>query len=293
MKRLLIPTDFTDISKNSIIYGFQIASKFHLKVHLVHVLELYKFAAGISETELISTILPVDNIQEMEATAKDSFERILNEIKSNLPAEVPYEIKVVSGHLINELIIESAVEDTELMILAVSVNQDLVTRFNQSTISAIIDDAACPVLIIPSGYSYKPVEKVLLATDFNKADLEILKRFLLLYRPLNPKISVLHVATKPGDFKTELKFAGFKQLIREKIIYDNIEFKLLFNKNVVKGILETLNSESFDVLLMLKEHESFFKSLFETGKTEKITHFLKIPMISFHESTPALTNKEN
>lgn len=284
MKRLLIPTDFTDISKNSIIYGFQIAAKLNMKVQLIHVIELYKFAAGISETELISTILPVDNIQEIEKGAKDSFETILDGIKKDIPVEVPYEIKVVSGHFVNEMIVESTVDDTELMILAAAGNQDLVTRFTQGTVTAIIDEASCPVLIIPSGYSFTLPRKVLLATDFNKADLEMLNRFIALFGRFNPGITILHIAAKPGNFKTELKFAGFKQLIREKILYDNIEFKLLYNKNAVRGILETLNSEFFDMLLMLKEHESFFKSLFETSKTEKIAHFLKIPMISFHKA---------
>lgn len=293
MKRVLIPTDFSDISKNSIIYGFQMAAKFNMKVYLVHVLELYKFATGISEAELISTILPIDNIKEMEASALESFRKMLDSIKNELPVDVPYEIKVVSGHLVNEMIVESADDETELMILAVAGNQDLITRFTHSTISAIIDDSFCPVIVVPSGFTFKQVGKVVLATDFNKADLDILKRFVSLFRNLNPQILILHVATKSGDFKSELKFAGFKQLVQENIAYNNISFKLISQKNVVKGILDTLNSEAADMLLMLKEHETFFRSLFETNKTEKIAHFLKIPMVSYHEVEAAKVKMEN
>jgi hypothetical protein len=85
-------------------------------------------------------------------------------------------------------------------------------------------------------------------------------------------------------FKTELKFAGFKQLVQEKIDYSEIGCKLIIHKNVVQGIIEAIKAENADVLVMLKEHEGFFKSLFETSKTEKIAHILKIPMISYHES---------
>lgn len=284
MKRLLIPTDFSDISKNSIIYGFHLAEKLNLKVDLVHVIELYKFAAGTSNTELISPILPADNIQEMEGTAKISFAKIMEEIKGSLPENVPFETKVISGHLINELIAESANTETVLMIIAVAGTQDLITRFTHSTISTIISDTACPIMVVPSGYNFKTINKVTLATDFNKSDLEMLSYFVNLFSQFNPEITVLHITTKTIDFKTELKFAGFKQMAQEKVKYSNIHFKILQHKNIVQGILGFLKSENSDILLMLKEHEGFFKSLFETSKTEKIAHFLKIPMISFHET---------
>jgi nucleotide-binding universal stress UspA family protein len=283
MKKLLIPTDFSEISKNSIIYGFNMAAKLNLQIILLHVLELYKFAAGISESEIISTILPADNIKELEASATESFRKMLAEIKNELPDGVPYEIKVTSGNLANEIITESTIEDTEMMILAVSGTQDLMSRFSHNTISAIIDEASCPVILVPSGFSFKPATKVVLATDFNKTDLEMMTKFISLFGQFKPIIQVLHVASKPNDFKSELKFIGFKQLVQERIGYENIQFKMIFNKNIVKGILEIINSESADMLLMLKEHEGFFKSLFETNKTEKISHFLKIPMISYHE----------
>jgi nucleotide-binding universal stress UspA family protein len=293
MKRLLIPTDFSEISKNSIIYGFNLAAKLNFQVLMVHVLELYKFAAGISESEIISTILPADNIRELEATATESFRRMLDEIKNQLPENIPYELKVISGNLANEIIAESAVEDTEMVILAVAGTQDLMSRFSHSTISAIIDDASCPVIIVPSGFSFNVAGKVVLATDFNKTDLELMTRFIALYGQFNPLILVLHVTSKPNDFKSELKFMGFKQLVRERIVYGNIEFKMVCHKNIVKGILETVNAESADMLLMLKEHESFFKSLIETNKTEKIAHFLKIPMISYHETASSKVKIEN
>jgi nucleotide-binding universal stress UspA family protein len=283
MKRLIIPTDFSDISKNSIIYGFQIAVKLNLEIQLIHVLELYKFAAGTSEAELISTILPADNIQEMETSANESFNKLFAEIAGTIPKDVVYSSKVVSGHLVNEMVIESAIDESALMILAVASSQDLITRFTHSTIAAIIAEAQCPVLVIPSNYSYKVPDKVVLATDFNKSDIDMLKNYIELFGQSSPEIQILHVASKPIDFKTELKFAGFKQLTQEKTGYTKLTFKLTNHKHVVQGIIESLKTDNADMLLMLKEHESFFKSLFEVSKTEKIAHYLKIPMISYHE----------
>lgn len=290
MKTLLIPTDFSEISRNSIIFGFKLAEKYNLKVQLVHVLELYKFAAGTSEAELISTILPADNIHEMESVAKEGFKKIVSEISTQVEIKVPYETKVVSGHLVNEMIVESAFDEVELMILAVAGNEDLITRFSSSTISSILDEAICPVLVVPSGASFKNWEKVVLATDFNKAELQAARQFIDKFGSNKPQIEVIHITSKQNDFKTDLKFAGFKQLLLEATNYPNFGFKLITHKNTVQGILEATKVTSADILIMLKEHESFFKSLFDTSTAEKITHYLKIPMISYRESREQTKN---
>ncbi|MCX7985956.1 MAG: universal stress protein [Bacteroidales bacterium] len=279
MKKILIPTDFSEISKNAVKYGFHLAEKIEAEIHLVHVLEIYKFAAGTSEAELISTILPAENISEMEETAQKSFENFMALIMQQVPSSVPFKTKVVTGHLVNEMVVQSSMPDVDLLILAVSSSQDLITRFTHNTLSAILSEAQCPVMVVPSTYGYKPIQKVVFATDFQKEELDMLDRFLQIFGKYVPELNILHVSPKPIDFNTELKMAGMRQLVAEKIQYSKLDFTLTHHKNVVQKILE--QTSNADLLLMLKEHEGFFKSLFEASKTEKITHFLKIPMLSY------------
>ncbi|MGC8823671.1 MAG: universal stress protein [Bacteroidales bacterium] len=279
MNTILIPTDFSDISKNVVSYGFHLAHSIGAKIQLVHILEIYKFAAGTSEAELISTILPAENIQEMEEAAGQSFEKFLEGILPQVPADVPFQTRVVTGHLVNEMVIQSAMPDVDLIILAVSGSQDLMTRFTHNTISAVLSEAQCPVMVVPSDFTFRPLRQVVLATDFQKEEVDMVESFLKNFGIFAPQLTILHVTNKPVDFKTELKMAGMKQLVAEKTQYEQFTFRLKSHKNVVQGIIE--QTTDADLLLMLKEHEGFFKSLFEASKTEKITHFLKIPMLSY------------
>jgi nucleotide-binding universal stress UspA family protein len=293
MKSIIIPTDFSDISRNSINYGFELASRLGFKIQLVHVLELYKFAAGTSETEILSTILPADSIKEMQETAEVSFKKLIDDLKEQFGNKVDFEHKIIPGHLVNEMIAEAADDDTEMILLAVAETQDLVTRFTQGTISAIVAEASCPVMVVPSKVVFTPCSRILYATDFNKADINALLHCINTFEKFNPHITVLHISTKASDFKTELKFAGFKQMILESTSFKNIDFKLTQNKQVVNGIVQEILTDQADILVMLKEHEGFFRSLFETSKTDKITHLLKIPMISYHEQSSGVQGKIN
>lgn len=284
MKSILIPTDFSDISKNSVLYGFELASKLNLKVSLVHIIELYKFAAGTSETEIMSTVLPVESIKEMELSAEESFKKLITEIKKIYSDSVEFDYRIIPGHLINQMIAESHSENIEFVILAVAETHDLTTRFTHGTISSVTGEAVCPIIVVPSSFSFKPVRKVIYSTGFNKADIDSLTHFIKLFKVFNPEILVIHISPKPDDFMTELKFAGFKQLISERTDYQNITYKLIPGKNALDNVIESTKNEKADMLVMLKEHEGFFKSFFETNKTDKIAHYLRIPLISYHEN---------
>jgi len=282
MSKIIIPTDFSEVSKNATVYGFFMAEKLGLSIELVHVLEIYKFAAGTSEAELISTILPADNIIELEQSAAESFEKFISSISSEIVSKVSYTTKVISGNLVNEMVIASTDDNVSAIIIAVPEKQDLATRFTNNTISAILNEAVCPVITVPSAYNRDmDIKNVIVAIDFNKAEIEMIQKFISLFSKFNPLLIITHISQKQIDFKTELKFAGIKQMIKEKINYDKISYVIKQNKNIVDGILDEITKQNANMLLMLKEHEGFFKSLFESSKTEKITHYLKIPMISY------------
>jgi nucleotide-binding universal stress UspA family protein len=278
MKKILIPTDFSDISKNAVIFAFHMAEKLNVEIELIHVLEIYKFAAGTSEAELISTILPAENIAEMESSAKESFETFMQSIIPLVPSSVKYNINIVTGHLINEMAVRSAMPETDLIVLGVSCTQDLVTRFTHSTISSILLESQCPVLIIPSCYLYAPFGKVIVPVDFQETEIKMIEYFLSTFQGFNPQIKIIHV-TRSIDFDVELKMTGMKHLIEERTSYKEISYQLIIHKNIVQGILEQVKDAN--LLLMLKENEGFIKSLFESSKTEKITHYLRIPMLSY------------
>ena len=285
MKRIIIPTDFSDISRNAIHYGFCMAQELNMQVTLIHVLELYKFAAGTSETEILSTILPPENIREMEQTAERNFKKLIEEITRESGSPAQYDFKVITGQLVNEVLAEAETNETSLIIMGVASSQDLFTRFTEGTVSAVIKDAHCPVLIVPSQKRYNSIHKVVFATDFKKAELDAFHHVFHLLENAKPQFKLLHFTTKqPVEFTTDLKMAGFRQLLAEKYKIDAVDSNINSHKSIVKGILESLSKEEVDLLVMIKGHESFFKSLFDTSRAEKITHYLKIPMLSYNEN---------
>lgn len=281
MKKIIIPTDFSGISRNSIIYGFELAKQLQLEVELIHVVELYKYTLGNSEAEILSTILPPENINEIELAANESFNKLINEIKAHI--QTVYSCKVITGNLVNELVTLSSLSNSELIIMAVADKQDLITRFTHNTLSSIISDALCPVMVVPWGNNYSAINRIVYATDYNKFDITALKKLVNTLGSMLPEINIVHVLNKEPDFKAELKFAGFKHIVSENINYSNITYNLHTHKNVVKGIIDYAQKQNADLLVMIKQHEGFFSSLFETGKTEKVTHYLKLPMISYAE----------
>ena len=75
MKRILIPTDFSEASANSIQYGLKMAAGHDVTVTVIHVIELYKYAAGTSESEIYTELSSNDRTAFIKKNAEEEFEK--------------------------------------------------------------------------------------------------------------------------------------------------------------------------------------------------------------------------
>ncbi len=285
MNKILVPTDFSEISQETLLYAFRFAEKHEKSLHIVHVLELYQYAAGTTESDLLSSILPPENITEMEKNALEILKKQINTVVSTHNLKVHHDFKVLPGHLVNDIIAESIAADCELLILPITEKGSQVTRFSHRAVTSIINDSIVPVLAVKHP-KFEPFKCLVYATDFKRTDIYALKHLSKLFENSDNQIIVTHINTKKDDFKTELLFEGFKNRVNAEIPDKNIVFESLYDKSIINGIISTVCQNNADGVVMLKDNESIFSSLFETSNTEKLVHSIEIPMIIYHNQHP-------
>ena len=103
MSSILIPVDFSATSKNNIQYGLNLARETGRNIELLYVVQIdYPSYGQLGPIEPLSnpagtgTISPI-NIKEQEETAKNEFDKLLLEIKSNIPEDVNIETNIKTG----------------------------------------------------------------------------------------------------------------------------------------------------------------------------------------------------
>jgi nucleotide-binding universal stress UspA family protein len=140
MKKVLIPTDFSDCSHRALQYGLAVAEKFQAKPYIIHVWEL----------PMTGGILPVEPYPEMVFTeeqkaAKQRLTRLTDELKTQgIDAEPVFAF----GRPYVEIVKAVANLEADLVVLATHGRGGIGHLLLGSVAEKVVRLAPCPVLTV-------------------------------------------------------------------------------------------------------------------------------------------------
>lgn len=280
MKTIVVPFDFSPNARVALSTALQLAKATASGLLIVHVLHEspYKLAAANNEAEMNRLIRQ----DEMEKTV--ALQQEADEIRQALSLKFPagqIMAKAVYHPLIVEKIIELAIiEDAGLIVMGTQGASGLRKVLFGSNAAHMISRSPFPVLAIPAGYSFKPVQKMVYAADLENLEAE-LKQVIPFAIALNAVIEVLHLDYGINDKKISPDAA--ENIIR-KSPYQFIHL-LIREANLNKPLLRQLKTHTEvmdpDWLIMFTKEKSMWDKLFLGSHTEDMSQALTLPLLSF------------
>jgi universal stress protein A len=142
MKRILLPTDFSDYSQNAVAYATEFANTFGAELHLLHVLQ--DLVAMVPEPGLAFPP-PGDYMQELQESA----EAALAKIPDPPPSEGGNVVRVVrQGPPFVEIVRYAKENDIDLVIMGTHGRSGLAHVLLGSVAEKVVRKAPCPVLTV-------------------------------------------------------------------------------------------------------------------------------------------------
>jgi len=140
IKKILVPIDFSDYSKNALRYSEEVARIYNAKLYLVYVIEPVIYPADFSMGQVA---LPSMDI-EMNTRAKEELDNLA---KKELPG---LEVKTIikTGKPFVEIIETASQEDIDLIIIATHGHTGVEHILFGSTAEKVVRKAPCPVLTL-------------------------------------------------------------------------------------------------------------------------------------------------
>lgn len=278
MKKVLLPTDFSENAFNAIRFAVQLFSNEDSKFYL---LNTYTPVLYNSDYILYS---PASSLS-LDELYKNNSMKGLEKIKRQIIEDFPnprHEFELISTFsLLNEEIKEQVSSlQIDLVVMgtqgATGAAQIL---FGTHTVHAI-KRTTCPLLAIPSGCSFSKLENILFPTDYEiNYTAEHLKLLKDLATANGAVIHVLHVL-----FGSPL---GAKQEKAKTLLANYLEntlhhFYITHKNTVTEGIYDFQKEQSIDLLIMISNKHSFFENLLFRPVINEIgfqvqTPFLVIP----------------
>jgi nucleotide-binding universal stress UspA family protein len=151
IKRVLVPIDFSDYSKNSLKYAVNFVKYFGAELYLVYVIEpvIYPPDFSMGQIAIPSVDAEID---------KRAFEELDTLAKSEIPPEVKCKCIIKTGKPFIEIIDTAKQEDIDLIIIASHGHTGVEHILFGSTAEKVVRKAPCPVLSFrdpKKGYEFK------------------------------------------------------------------------------------------------------------------------------------------
>jgi nucleotide-binding universal stress UspA family protein len=133
IENILVPLDFTEMSLKSLRYAVPFAKKFGAKLTLVHVVEAPAHAKDASFPTLVSS---------------DKFAAIKEQLDELIPPELSVETTVRQNVPFSGILEVAQEINADLIITTTHGYTGLAQLFKGATVSNIVNQAPCPVLVL-------------------------------------------------------------------------------------------------------------------------------------------------
>jgi len=279
MKTILVPSDFSKNSSTALRYALLLEGQFGGKIILFHCSHIPANVLIEATTPTAQELVTRNDIAEKTGRLQQQLDNACKQAGLDVPRST--KLLVESNPFVVENILEVAERlKVNLIVMGTHGATGVQKFFFGSNTSGLISKSTLPVLAIPGLYRYRPVNRIVFATDLHDFKNE-LKRVLPFAKATCADLNILYLDYGPGITGTHFEEAG-KQL--SKISYKNIS--LVKRKASIEiPLLVQLNTEVKKLkpswVVMFTKERSFWDKLFKKSKTERMAYSLKYPLLSF------------
>lgn len=274
MKRILLPTDFSKNAWNAIDYALQLFAQ-----ETCHFLLLHTYTPMILSWDALSSSPTQMEILE---DIKETYDRDLEELLENITSKFQNPKHTYSTlSSFNTLPLEiNEINQREPLDLVIMGTQGATglkrVLFGSNTIH-VLKNATCPVMAIPSSYSFEKPSEVLFPSDFLVPfQQKQLQPVLEIASQYNARLNILHIKTKGELSEQQL---NNKHQLTELFKNEIVLFHEMEASSVPEAISEFQFRSKMDLLVLIKNKHSFFTNLFYKPTIERIGFHLNVPFL--------------
>jgi nucleotide-binding universal stress UspA family protein len=265
MQTILVPIDFSPVSRNAAVYAAELARLFNARLVLFHA---YMLPTPVSEVPYV--MVTADEMQgENEAHVKKE----ASQLQSTYGVEVEWLVRI--GIASDE--IKALTKERPIDLIAMGMKgAGGLDKIVGSTTTNVLRKVKTPVLIVPHDAGYKPIQHITYASDFTyNTSSSLFAPLQEVAKKLGAHIDILHVQKE--TVKVE-ELAG--KTATEKV-FNNCEhdFVNVTNQSVTHGINEYLQTHSSELLVMVAHTHTFFERIFSKSRTTSMAYETKIPLL--------------
>lgn len=275
MKKILVPIDFSEVSKNALTYAVKLAAHTQAKVMAVHA-----YLPTIPEPYLVAAFQD-DILENQEKLAVKYFE----DIRQSLPEEVleliDLQFDIELGGPIETILNMVQTQQPDLVVMGMRSGNPIAKKLLGSTTVAMIQRVNVPVLVIPAEASFQPLSHLTFASDLEEGDLKIIEEVTEMFHSWTPALQCVHVQATQPPIEEQLRVRRLRKACEEHQGISSVEVLTVTNDDVSQGILSLVTKRHSDMIVLRTHLRGFWGRVLHTSVSRDLSRKTMIPLLIF------------
>ena len=153
LKRILVPTDFSDSAEHALKYAVRLGKPFKANIFVLHVFHLQEYLALLSDRDQVDSGTASEVLEAAKNRAANKLEELARRSQDKEVAVLPI---LLVGIPFGEIVRYAAERDVDLIVMPTHGRTGLAHFLLGSTAERVISHSVCPVLVVRT----RPAEKI-------------------------------------------------------------------------------------------------------------------------------------
>ncbi|GGW29414.1 universal stress protein [Arenibacter certesii] len=274
MRKVLVPTDFSDNAYNALKYACQVFKYEKSDFLIVHAYgdEVYRQAAEMDSA----------HVEELREVVLQKTQKSLKKVLKNLKDFSPnpnHKVKSIAvfGDLVDEVNDLVNQENIDIVVMGTrGATNDRELTFGSNTLH-LLKYVHCPVLAIPEGYEYHPPKEILFPTNYmvpnKRRELKLLCDMTGSFR------STMHLLYIDPITNLSWRQQDNKEFLKNCLRKPKLTFGTTLEKDKTLAITKHIEHHAINMLVLVNSRHSFMEDMLYQSTIDRLGLHIKIPFM--------------
>lgn len=275
MKRILVPTDFSDEANNALEVAVNLANKVKGSVYLVNVINAPQ--AIDLNTQGTTSNSGMDQLFMMKLVERVQGD--LADLKAKYP-DADIETEYVVGEIyskINEIV---ETQNMDFIVMGSKGSSGIEEVMIGSNTEKMVRLGKCPVLTVKLGMSNIDMSNIVFASDFKDENAKVVPYLKELQQVFGSKLKLLFINT-PNNFEITSDTVSRMEAFALTNDLSNYDVNVYNHIHEEEGIIDFLNAENYDIVAVSTHSRRGLSHLISGSIAEDVVNHTNKSVLTF------------
>lgn len=282
MKKILVPTDFSEQADNALRVAGEIASKNNAEIHLLHILDVSLgggFGFNTMGEPTSTSMMDQVYVLQLIAITKKRLSDVIEKYQGAASARI---VPVVqTGHIYASINVYADEEQFDLIVMGTKGASGLKELLIGSNTERVVRNATCPVLSVKNILPGFAINKIVFASNFESDQLAAVGKLKVVQELFNAHIHVVYINVPNNFIGTRALRAKANEFI-QRYQLSNHDFTVYDDNSEEEGIIHFAEEVGADVIAVATHGRTGLGHLLSGSIAEDIVNHANRPVLTFN-----------